>query len=280
MNLLSLSGARARTLGEDRAGLSTPSCALLSLIAGLGLLVGGCSSTAPATKDPTMPDRFPNHKTGQVRGQILQASDTLQSFSATARVAVRSPEQSGTFNAKVRQRRADSLFMQFSKFGFEGGRLLLTQDSVFFFDTREAVLRVGSVAAIQEIFPAPVSSDQFFQNMLGLIAPPPDRSWTLRADSSFYYLSSPSTNERYVVDPTRWRVVRYVKKGPNGTVRRKRLFSDFRRVEGVLMPHRVIFRRPADDLAAVVTYRQVNLNPPRRPLDLDVPPQVSRRPFR
>lgn len=253
---------------------------LFTLTLGIGLLVTGCKSTAPTAKSPGLPERFPNHSVDEIQRQILRDTDTLRSFSATARITVRSPEETQSFNAVVRQQRADSLFMRFSLFGIEGGRLLLTPDSVFYYDTRKGVLRVGPVTDLQEIFPGPVSSGRLFENMLGLIAPEPTTSWTVQADSSRYYLTNPIVRERYAVDPRRWRVVRYVKKGFDGTVVQKRLFSRFKTVEGILMPHRVSFRRPPEGLAAVVTYREVNLNPSRLSFTLDVPPQVPRKPFR
>lgn len=169
--------------------------------------------------------------------------------------------------------------MRFSLFGVEGGRLLLTRDSVFFYNTRKAVLRVGPVETVQKIFPVPVSSDDFFQNMLGLIAPDPSSSWSLQADSSLYYVSGSSNHTQYTVDPTRWRVVRYEERSQTGTVLQKRLFSKFRPVEGLLLPAQLIFQRPTSGLRAVVNYQKMNLNPSNLSFGLNVPPQVPRRSF-
>lgn len=259
--------------------LSFPQLFLLTVL-GASVLLTGCSSSAPTADSSPLPDRFPNHTVAQIQRQIHQSTDTLRAFSAEARVTVRSPEENRSFNAVVRQRRADSLFMRFSLFGVEGGRLLLTSDSLFFYDSRKGVLRVGPSTAVQEIFPAPADSDRLFENMLGLIAPASPADWTLQADRSLYYLSSSSGRERYAVDPTRWRVVRYVKETPDGTVLQKRQFSGFNTVDGIVVPHRLVFQRPADGLSATVTYRTVDLNPSRLPLTLDVPPQVPRKPFR
>lgn len=227
-----------------------------------------------------MPDRFPNHSAEQIRGQILGATDTLHSYTAKARVRVQSPDENRTFNAVVRHRRADSLFMRVSLFGIEGGRLLLTRDSVFFYDTRKAVLRVGPLEDVQQIFPAPVSSADFFRTMLGIVAPDPSTAWSLQADSSLYYVSSSTDRRRYMVDPTRWRVVRYEERSANGAVVQKQLFSDFRPVNGLLLPARVAFHRPTADLRAAVTYQEMTLNPSSLSFDFDVPSQVPRKPFR
>lgn len=260
----------------------TPSTSLLLFLSlGAGLLLAGCSGSARTAERPGLPDRFPDHTVDQIHRQIVAATDTLHSFSAKARVTIRSPEQNRSFNAVVRQQRSDSLFMRFSLFGVEGGRLLLTADSVFFFDTRKAVLRVGSASAVEEVVPIPVSSGHLFENMLGLLAPEPGTDWTLEADSSYYYLSTrPKRRKRYMVDPSQWRVVRHVKQTDLGRTIQKRLFSDFRSVDGLLIPHQIIFRRPMDNVSATVTYRTVNLNPSNLSLTLDVPPQVPRKPLR
>lgn len=240
----------------------------------------GCSSSAPTADNPEIPDGFPNHSSDEIRHQILGSTDTVHAYRAKARVTVQSPDQNRTFNAVVRHRRADSLFMRVSLFGMEGGRLLLTPDSVFFYDTRKGILRAGPVDAVREFFPAPVSSDQFFANMLGVLAPAPRPTWTVEADSSLYYFSDSSGRERYTVDPTHWRVVRYEEESPTGTVLHKRVFSDFQPVDGVLLPAQLIFHRPASNLRAIVKYQDVDLNPSNLSLTLDVPSQVPRKPFR
>ena len=253
---------------------------LFALALGTALLIAGCSGSARTTAAPGLPEDFPNHSVNDIREAILGATDTLQSYTAKARITVQSPEQNRTFNAVVRHRRADSLYMRFSLFGVEGGQLLLTRDSVFFYNSRNAVLRVGPVGAVQKIFPVPVSSEEFFQNMLGLIAPDPSTAWSLQADSSLYYLSGPTDRTRYTVDPTRWRVVRYEEQTQTGTVVQKRLFSNFRPVEDVLLPSLLIFQQPAEDLRATVRYKKMNLNPSDLSFALNVPSQVPRKPFR
>lgn len=243
------------------------------------LLLSGCAGSGSTTA-PGLPDAFPNHSSDQIRTQIVGASDTVRSYSAKARVNVQTPQQNQSFNAVVRHRRADSLFMRFSLFGIEGGRLLLTQDSVFFYDTRNTVLRVGPVEAVQQLFPAPVSSEQFFDNMMGVIAPAARSNWSIQSDSTLYYLSDPADRQRYTVDPMRWRVVRYEKRSDTGTVLQKRLFSNFRSVDGLVLPGRLMFQHPPDDLRAVVTYKEMDLNPSDLSFRLNVPEQVPRRSFR
>ncbi len=251
--------------------------ALLLLVG--GFFATGCGGPSAATA-PTLPSGFPNHTPAQMNALITASGDSLHSYSAEARVTVRTPSRNRSFNADLRQRRADSLFMRVSLFGVEGGRLLLTPDSVLFYDSRSRVLRTGPLADAQELLPAPVNSGQIFENMLGLLSPSQSRDWSVETDSSQYFLSTGNTDTRMIVDPTRWRVVRYTRENENGTVVDERLFTDFQSVEGVLIPHRVIFRRPPDDLMAMIQYRDMNLNPNGLSFELGVPSSVPRKPLR
>jgi hypothetical protein len=253
---------------------------LLGLAFGLSLGLTGCSGPSAATAPGTMPEAFPNHSADQIRQFIRQPTDTLTTFAGEARVSVRTPQQNRSFNADVRQRRADSLFMRFSLFGMEGGRMLLTPDSVFFYDSRNRSLRVGPLADAQSLLPVPVATGEVFANMLGLIAPNDGTDWTVEADSALYYLSDPTGRRQWTIDPTRWRVVRYTEEATDGTVLEKRHFSDFRLVRGVVVPHQVIFRRPPENLMARIDYDTIRLNPSDLSFGLGVPSSVPRRPLR
>ena len=157
--------------------------------------------------------------------------------------------------------------------------MLLTPDSVFFYDRRRNTLRVGPIAEARRLLPAPVASDDVFANMLGLVAPDPGTDWRLRADSTRYYLTDPSGRRRWTVDPSRWRVVRYVEKTTDGRVIEKRDFSNFRLVEGVVVPHTVVFRRPAENLMAQINYENIRLNPSGLSFELGVPANMPRTPL-
>ena len=248
---------------------------MLALI--LGLL--GCGSSESARAPGALPSAFPSHSAAEIRDRIQTPTDTLRRFSGRARVRVRAPEQNRSFNADIRQERADSLFMRFSLFGFEGGRMLLTPDSVFFYDSRKQTLRVGPVAQAQRLLPAPVASDDVFENLLGLIAPGAQTQWTVTADSAQYRLSNPSGTETWTVDPRRWRVIQYTRSAPDGTVLEVRRFSEFRSVQGVILPRVVTFRRPSDDLLARIAYKELRLNPSGLSYGLGVSSSVPRQPL-
>lgn len=252
---------------------------LLSSLLGFALVLGGCAGSAPTSAPADLPANFPNHSAAQIRSAIVQGRDTLERFSGTARVRVRTPQQDRSFNADLRQRRADSLLMRVSLFGIEGGRLLLTRDSVFFYDTRKQTLRAGPLPDARQLLPIPLTPGRVFENLLGLLAPQSSVRWTVRADSAHYHLTGPNDRRHLTVDPARWRVVRYARTTPEGTLVEERIFSGFQSVSGVLIPHQVVFRRPGDDLMARIRYRQLSLNPEGLSFDLGAPPEVPRRTF-
>ena len=254
--------------------------ALLTALVALTLGLVGCAGSSETTAPGVLPSAFPNHSAQEIRTEIQRPSDTLQRFSAEARVTVRTPDKNRSFNADIRQQRADSLFMRFSLFGFEGGRMLMTPDSVFLYDSRAQTLRVGPLADAQAFFPAPVASGEVFANLLGLIAPDDNTDWTVTADSAHYYLSNENETRRWTVDPRRWRVVQYKRRTPEGEVLEVRNFSTFKSVQGIALPHAVTFRRPVDDASARLDYRSIALNPSGLSYDLGVPSTVPRKPIR
>lgn len=233
------------------------------------MLVTGCSGPSVATR-PGMPAGFPNHTASQIHGNIAAPSDTLHAFRADARVSVQSPVRDGSFNANVRQNRSDSLWMRFSLFGIEGGRMLVTPDSFYFYDTRKNRLTVGTTAGAEDYLPAPVASGQIFENMLGLVAPDPAVNWTVESDSTLYYLTSPDGRQEITIDPATWRVLRMVTRTADGSIAEERRFSNFESVNGILIARRVLFRRPPDDVLAVLTYSSITLNPTDLSFDLNV----------
>ena len=254
--------------------------ALFTALVALGLGLLGCAGSSETTAPGALPSAFPNHSAPEIRTAIQSPTDTLERFSADARVTVRTPDKNRSFNADIRQQRADSLFMRFSLFGFEGGRMLMTPDSVFIYDSRKQTLRVGPIADAQAFLPAPVASGEVFANLLGLVAPDNGTDWTVTADSSHYYLVNADETRRWTVDPRRWRVVQYKRRTPDGDVLEVRNFSDFKPVQGFSLPHSVTFRRPVDDASARLDYRSIALNPTGLSYDLGISSTVPRKPIR
>ncbi len=245
---------------------------LLTSIVGLA----GCSGSKSTVEAPGLPEAFPNHSAQQIHRLITAQTDTLNGFRANARMTVRSPRQSGSFNAEIRQTRADSLWMRMSRFGFEGARLLITRDSFFVHNRLENQMMVGTVDEAQQFLAAPVTSQDAFINMLGLLSPDTDTEWSVNADSLRYYLKSPSGRQTYAIDPIRWRVTRYARTNGDGDVVEERLFGEFETVDGVVLPTRVVFRNRPEDAMVMLAYESLALNPDGLSFDFRVSPEVPR----
>lgn len=245
----------------------------------LVVLVAGCSGS-DATRSAGSSADFPNHSARQIHQQIALATDTLSSYTANARLIVDAPEHSGQFSAVVRQRRSDSLYMSLSPgFGVEAARMLVTPDSFFVYDRLNQQLSYGSVEAAQQYVPLPVSGEEVFENMLGILAPNPADAWQVEADADHYYLSNASGQHRYTIDPDRWRVIRYEQHNSDGELVESREFSEFDTIEGVTIPRRLTLRRPLDGASASLYYQDLRLNPGALSFELGVGSNVQRVPL-
>jgi hypothetical protein len=245
---------------------------LLLLLPLAALLVVSCGRVRPVTDmRPDMPDLFPHHQLNEIRFQLIRAADHVHAFHARASLVVSSPRQNGRFSADLRFRRSDSLYLSLSPgLGIEAARALVTPDSVFIYDRIHNELTYGSVDEAVAFMGLPVSEDDLFLNLLGLIVPEPDIEWEVRADTTFYYLTSPSGRMVYVVDPARWRVVRYEEVDSAGSLLDERVFSEFDLVGGTFIPRRVVFRRPLERATASLYYRDLDLAPGPMSFDLRI----------
>lgn len=250
---------------------------LLALVGATALIVAGCSGSEEIRSATST--EFPGHSAQQIHQQITLSPDTLAAFSAQARLSVDAPQRNGQFNATIRQRRNDSLYMSISPgLGVEAARLLVTPDSFFVYDRINKQLAFGALHEAQANLPVLLTTQDIFVNMLGLLAPDPSVSWQVEADDEFYYLHDPSYQRTFKVDPSVWRVVQYEERQDDGTVIEERTFADFETVEGVMIPRRITLRRPQDEATASLLYRSVDLNPGSLSFDLEVGSDVSRIP--
>lgn len=236
------------------------------------LLAGGCARTRPIpVLDTSLPAGFPQHRAEQIQQNILHATDTLLSYRAKASFSVTSPERSGRFSADLRNRRGDSLYMSISPgLGIEAARVLVTPDSVYLYDRIKSELMVGPLSRVGDLLAIPVSSEDLFRNLLGIVAPEANEKWRVEADSAHYYLRNQTNTRVYVIDPALWRVIRYTEFASSGEISEERIFSDYDVFNGVYLPRRIVFRRPLENSVASLYYRDLDLNPDEISFDLRV----------
>lgn len=247
------------------------------LLGTLLVVLSACGTSRPAMEDTPQPEAFPDHSMTTIVDAVRGTTDTLRAFEGEVRMDVNSPMQSGRFRATLRQQRADSLWMNVrGPLGINAARMLITADSFYVHNRIEEELAVGSVESAQQVLPVPPNGDALFQNLLGLIVPPITSEWTLRHDNELYHLDDPAGHRTYSVDPSIWRVVRFVERDANGSIIDERVFTDHVRVDGVVVPNRILLRRPGDDVRAIMTYRSLTLTPDSLSFSLDVPSDIRR----
>ena len=224
-----------------------------------------------------MPESFPDHSKATIIDAIQLSTDTLTAFEGEARLQLNSPFQDGRFRSTIRQERGDSLWMNVrATLGIEAARMLVTPDSFFVYNRIDNELASGSVQGAQRVFPVPVSGDELFTNLLGIVTPNDSIDWTLTHDDDLYHFDSPDERYRYSVDPSLWRVVRFVERDADGSVLDERIFSDHTTIDGVVVPNRIVLRRPPDDVRAVFTYRSLTLTPESLSFSLDASSDAKR----
>ncbi len=246
------------------------------------IVLAACASPRPAADVRTdMPAEFPEHSAEQIGTLLPSPSDTVQSIRLRAGMNIRSPEQNGSFSASLNYRRADSLYMTISPgLGIEAGRVLVTPDSVFIYNRIDRSLAYGSIDDADAVVPIPVDSAAVLPNLLGMLTLDRGKSWNVTADEERYRLDSADGTERYYVDPTLRRVVRYEKRDGNGTLIEDRTFSDFQRMGGVVVPQRILFRRPQERTTATLNLRELEVNATDLSFALRVRDTAQRIPIR
>ena len=237
----------------------------LAVLAALSL--AGCATSRGPAIPVALPDRFPDHSAEEIGFLLSQAADTLVAFQTVSRAAIASPEGSYQFTADVDHRRHDSIRIDVKvQFGIEAARILFTPDSVFVYDRVKKTLFYGDTESVGSLLPLPWRSPDLFLDMLGLPDVDVDGTWGVEADSLRYYLTSSDNLKKLFVDPALWRIVRSEVRDSNGSLQEERAFLDFEAFDGLVLPRRIVVRRPGERFSATISHRSIVLNPDR--LDL------------
>ncbi len=92
-----------------------------------------------------------------------------------------------SFNANIRLKRDSAIWMNFSKFSFEGARMLITPDSVYLINRLNSTVMVQSFSHFQKTYNLPVN----FEGLQALLLGNPvffSRNTTEEKDSMRYHL--------------------------------------------------------------------------------------------
>jgi hypothetical protein len=252
----------------------TISYRLLFLLVGLaGLLSSsGCTTSKLAiSTSSASTGAFPDHSLAFILEQLPAFPEALDRVKLEALVSVSSPEMDGQFTTIAEVKRRDSLFARIKfPLGIEGARVLITRDSAFTFDRIANIVFRGSSGKMKAIIPGSLISLDMVEQALGFFLPDSLILWNLKSDGTKYYLHSPDESIRYTVDPQSWRIEHIQLRDRAGIVTEQRWFLDFREMDGILVPSRMILVQPALETRLSVALRSLVKNPGAFHFDLGI----------
>ena len=237
-------------------------------VAALSLMLTGCAATRPAAVGTA--DRFPNHTESEIRSLLRSAvADSLTSLRAEAALSISSPFYSGTATAQIAHRRGDSLRVTLygTALRIEAGRLLMTPDSVFFYDRLQSRLYYGPLSALSERLPTALLDGPVFERLLGVMAPP-GPGMALSADSARAHYHLEDSALHLIIVPGLWRTASYTRREPGGDLIEALAFTEFEAADGVYFPRRIVMRRPRERTNVSLHYSEMQLNPPSLSLSI------------
>ena len=213
------------------------------------LVATGCVRTpvVPDTPTPATPTGYPSHTSAQIVAAVAAAVAPVRSASAdgSVTIAAKGLDQDATFllRARLEGRPTDSVTVSVrGPLGIEGGRGVVTADSVLVADRINRVLYVGPAVAAERYIAGGGSPEAAARVVLGLLVPEATVTWEVRPVDGRYTLTgrlAGGTRRVYTVDPSMWRVVAVREYGADGALRAQQDASAFEMVGGVPMPRRV-----------------------------------------
>jgi len=242
------------------------------LVAGIVLLLAGCSASSPRDIVFTPDGVFPDHKVQDILRLLPERPDRLERMALEAQISVSSPDQNGRFTAIVHASGTDSLLARIRfPLGIEGARVLIAGDSAFVYDRIARKVFRSSVRAMEAVLPGSFVGNAMVEETLGFLRPDMDQRWLKSSDSTRYYLYSPDSLMRYTIDPAHWRIEQIQQKNARGEVVEQRWYLDFNMMDDILVPRRSILSRPHENTR--VAFGLKKLDAERTHLDLDLNPK-------
>lgn len=240
--------------------------ARLSLLA-LAAVLAGCLPRGPLVKDAPegqAPAGYPDHSVAQIVGAVAASVAPVQSVAADGDLSFTSPNESQDATFSLRARLADSTVVTVrGPLGIEGGRGLVTPDSVFVINKLQQQFLLGPLSVADAVVPGASVDGRIARAALGLLVPEPDVPWSLAVADGLYTLTGRLPggvgSRVYTVDPTIWRVVRVIEFDAGGRQAGVQTVEAFDTVDGVVLPRRVRIEGAGTVLA--LEHRRLSVNP-------------------
>ena len=239
------------------------------------LIIGGCASSRPPAA--LIDSENIVYEIGSVMDSIW-AHTLPASLRAEGNLSMKTPLYSGpAMKAEISHRKGDSLLIVFRLFGVEGGKLLVTGDSLFFYDRLTKTLHTGESS--HSALPPVLRVDRAMEQMLGFVHPASQAGLQLKSTRDGLTLEDSRLRRTYVIDPEYWRIVHVTQKDASGNLVEAFHYSNFFSVGEFHVPRQVIYRNSAQNTSVILTYRSVSVNESVTPMSLHLPSDVKRVPL-
>lgn len=231
------------------------------------MFLAGCSSgnlvrNAP---DATAPADFPNHTAEQIIWQLASRDSLIGSYRSDGRLHVDSPEMSQGIGMSVRASMVDTLYAQLrGPLALDVGRALVTGDSIFAHDKLNRKFYYGALSTVENYVPGGGAPGLLSRTLIGAIYPTltEGATVTVESDSLLYRVTVTGlVIQRWVIDPSVWRVVSMEELSPTGEVRTSRAFAEFDVIDQLVLPRHVTLSSPMDNLTVTMEHRNLTVNP-------------------
>jgi len=199
------------------------------------------------------------------------------SFMAVGNMAMKSPLYSGPeVRAEILHRRSDSLMMIFSirGLGFEAGRLLVTQDSIFLYDRVSKQVSVADTS--HPVFLPILQVDNAIESLLGYVYPIASDALDLEFASGQMILKNPLLHRSYSVNTDYWRITSVLQHDDSESLVEGLYYNDYFKVGEIYYPRRVVYRNLHTETSIILTYSRITIDEPLKPLNFDLPKDVRR----
>ena len=238
------------------------------------LVVGGAGCASSGSTVPGLAEATPDRIYESVAAQHRR----ITTMEGTGSISVQTPDvaQSGSFELLLQK--PDSLLIKLEgPFGIDVGTALVSRQEFQFYDVLRNRLIIGATTPenLERVFRMAVNFDDLLALVAGgafLGTDDPGRATLERADDAYLltFEGHPVTRQ-YYIDPVTLLITNIVFLRSNGTVVAEQRFTDFRSVDGVVIPFEVKVIQRSERRMVAVRYSEVTINKRSSELHFSVP---------
>jgi len=246
------------------------------LIPLIALILVGCTSSRPSTLSLDVIDDFSGMSIESVMDSV-RSHVPPDSFRAIGTMAMKSPLYSGPeLRSEILHRRSDSLLMIFSVrgLGFEAGRLLVTHDSIFVYDRISKQVSVADSS--HPVFLPIMRVNHAIESLLGYVHPTPSDDLQLEITPNQLIFTDTLLHRTYTINTDYWRTMSIVQHDDLGSLVEGLYYNDFFQVGNFYFPRQVIYRNLPTETSVILSYNQIMINEPLKPMLFNLPHDVNR----